>query len=221
MRRLGKVLMSFAALVLINPVCLEGITPNVNDATPTEMLGPRTALLSPQAQEELNQLEDALKNAREKRDLRGEAQALRSIGLLNYVNDRFDDALEAFSSSLALYRELRAESLEATELCEMAAAYVGLGMEQKVLDAYKQVLPIWRGLDRKKEAATLGKIAEIFRMLQDAGEALRFDQAVLEAFIQTGDRSGQPAVLNNIEALSSFERELELTRKTKTEMRRL
>ncbi len=63
----------------------------------------------------------------------------------------------------------------------MGAAYTALGMEQKALDAYKEALPLWHRLDRGREAATLGKIAEIFRSLHDPREALHFDEAALEA----------------------------------------
>ncbi len=184
-------------LVLLKSSSLAAKPPNARDAGPSEALGPRTAL-SQQAQEKLNQLEDALKDAREKKDSQGEAQALRAIGLLNYSSARFDDALEAFSNSLVLYRELKSETLEATELCEMASAYTALGIYQKALDTYKLALPEWRRLDRGREAATLGKIAEIFRTLRDAAEALRFDQAALQAYTQAGDRRGQATVLNNI-----------------------
>ncbi len=201
MRNMSKTLVmaTFSAtLVLLNSSFLAAKPPDARDSSPSEVLGPRTAALSQEAQERLNQLEDALKDAREKRDSQAEAQALRAIGLLNYSNERFDDALEAFSGSLALYRELNAETLEATELCEMASAYTAVGMHQKALDAYKLALPEWRRIDRGREAATLGKIAEIFRTLRDAAEALRFDQAALEAYTQAGDRGGQATVLNNI-----------------------
>lgn len=192
------VLLFSVALVLLNPTCLAGLAPDAHDATPTEMFGLKFAPLPPEAQERLSELEARLTDAHGNGDAQAEAGILHSIGLLNYANQRFDEALEAFSKSLALYRQLSAESSEAAELCEVGAAYTALGMEQKALDAYKEALPLWRRLDRGREAATLGKIAEVFRTLHDAREALHFDQAALEAYVQVGDRGGEATVLNNI-----------------------
>ncbi|WP_348261991.1 tetratricopeptide repeat protein [Telmatobacter sp. DSM 110680] len=200
MYRLGRFLqvLFFVTLVLIETPLMAARAPDTRDASASEVFGLRTAPLSPQAQEDLNELEDALKDARKRGDAQGEAHAFRAIGLLNYSNERFEDALEAFSNSLALYRQLNAEVLTATELCEMASAYTALSMDQKALDAYKQALPMWHRLDRGREAATLGKIAEIFRRLRDGAEALRFDQAALEGYTLVSDRGGQATVLNNI-----------------------
>ena len=197
-RKLLLVCLFLVPLVLLNPACLESLAPDAHDATPTEMFGLKTALLSQEAEGKLSELEDGLKYAHNQGDAQAEARILDSIGLLNYGNQRFDKALEAFSSSLALYRKLKMESFEAVELCEQGAAYTALGMPQKALDSYKEALPIWRRVDRGREAATLGKIAEIFRTLHDSGEALHFDQAALESFVQAGDMGGQATVLNNI-----------------------
>ena len=180
------------ALVPLNPICLEGSVPDA------QIFGPRTAPLSTEAQEKLSELQGRLRDAQGKGDAQAEAGILHSIGLLNYAYQRFDEALEAFSRSLTLYQQLNLESFEAAEFCEVGAAYTALGMEQKALEAYKEALPLWRRLDRGREAATLGKIAEVFRALHDAGEALHFDQAALEAYAQAGDRGGQATVLNNI-----------------------
>jgi tetratricopeptide (TPR) repeat protein len=186
------------ALVFLLPTCLKGLEPDAHEATTTEMSGLKSAPLSPDAQERLSELEARLADAHDKRDAQAEAGILHSIGLLNYANQRFDEALDAFSKSLVLYRQLSAENLEAAELCEVGAAYTALGMDEKALDAYKEALPLWRVLDRGREAATLGKIGEVFRTLHDGGEALHFDQAALEAYKQAGDRGGEATVLNNI-----------------------
>jgi tetratricopeptide (TPR) repeat protein len=197
-RKASLFLLFSVALVSPNPTCLEGLAPDTHDAVLTEMFGLKTALLSQEAQEELGELEDRLRDAHGRGDAETEAGILRSIGLLNYANQRFDEALDAFARSLALYRLLSEERFEATELCEMGAAFTAMGMEQKALDAYKEALPLWRRLDRGREAATLGKIGEVFRTEHDAGEALHFDQAALEAYVQAGDRVGEATVLNNI-----------------------
>ena len=185
-------------LVLLNPACLASRAPDAHDATSAEAVGVKTALLSQEAQGRLAELEDGLRYAHDEGDAQAEASILDSIGLLNYGNQRFDEALEAFSRSLALYRGLKAESFEATELCEQGAAYTALGMQQKALDSYKEALPMWRRVDRQREAATLGKIAEVFCMLHDSVEALHFNQAALDSYVQVGDAGGQATVLNNI-----------------------
>jgi tetratricopeptide (TPR) repeat protein len=192
------VLLFSVAIVLLNPICLKGLASDAHDSTPTEMFGVKSAPLSPEAQERLSEFEAKLRDAHGQGDAQAEAGILHFIGLLNYANQRFDEALDAFSKSLALYRQLNAESFQAAELCELGATYTALGMEQKALDAYKESLPLWHRLDRGREAATLGKIAEVFRTLHDAGEALRFDQAALEAYVRAGDRVGEATVLNNI-----------------------
>lgn len=198
MRILPFIVLFSSTWALIQPSRMEGSVTNAHDSSPAEIFGPRLAPLLQEAQEKLRELDDRLKEAHDKGDAPTEAQVLDSIGLLNYVNQRFDEALEAFSRSLAIYRQLNSEKFEATELCEMGAVYTAQGMEQKALEVYKQALPLWRGFDRGREAATLGKMAEIFRSLHDPGEALHFDQAALEAFSKAGDRGGQATVLNNM-----------------------
>src|SRR5579863_8942955 len=96
----------FSVPLVLNPTRLAGLAPDAHDATPTEMIGLKSAPLSPEAQDRLSQLEAGLRDAHGRGDAPAEAGILHSIGLLNYANQRFDEALDAFSKSLGLYRQL-------------------------------------------------------------------------------------------------------------------
>lgn len=59
-------------------------------------------------------------------------------------------------------------------------------------------MPLWRGVDRRHEAVTLGKMAEAFRSLGDFQEAVHFEEKALSVFVELDDKPGQAAILNNI-----------------------
>lgn len=183
---------------LLGSASISALPPGIHDESLVVILASEPHPLPQGAQAQLTVLQNHLQAARGHGDTRAEADDLKAIGLLNYTNGRFDDALDAFWNALPLYRGLANQQSEAEVLMEMGSAFSALGMQEKALEHYKQALPIWNRLDLAREAATLGKIGEIFRALNDPQEALDFSRAALPIFVQLGDRAGQAAALNNI-----------------------
>jgi len=131
-------------------------------------------------------------------DLAGEAETLNSIARLEYNRSLFDEAIRDFAGALALFRGIGDRYGEARSLTEIGSIQLENGKWLDSLASYQQALPLWQRTDRSREATTLGKMAEAFRGLGDAHEAVRFDELALSAFVELGDKAGQAAVLNNI-----------------------
>ena len=154
---------------------------------------------------EIEELRDDLEDAVNARDLRAQALLLDRIGAMYHSHGAHAGALTSFQQVLALARELKEPTAEATALCDIGSSDFALGRGEEALAAYKAALPIWRKLDnRDHEAATLGSMGEIFRALDDSDEALYFGkQSVTTSSIAPGPISLSGTALAQVVARRS------------------
>lgn len=190
-------------LVCLLPPCFAAPSAHVGERSSIEPAWQSPAKLSAEDEARLADLETHLKLAQSKGDAAAESDLLNSIGLLQYNAEDFDEAIETFTRVLTISRRTLNERGEATALAELGATYIKSGTVRDGLEAYQRSLPIWKKLDIAREAAILGRVAEVFRQLGDRTSALRFNEQALQAFREAGDKAGEAAVLNNI-GLSYF-----------------
>lgn len=126
------------------------------------------------------------------------AEHLNQVGIDQFKNMHYDDALTTFNEVWRLYEMSGDMKGEATALSAIAMCYSGLGKTQRALDYFERALPNWRQIgDRDDEASTLGKEGDLYRLWGFPDQALRYYKQSLPLFLIAGDRAGRAAVLNN------------------------
>jgi CHAT domain-containing protein/Tfp pilus assembly protein PilF len=174
----------------------------------------------------IQKYEESLPLWRAASDIRGEAEALSSIG--DVYEDLGDNrkALELCEKALLLWRSVGDLSGEANALDQVGIAYWQLNDYQKALEAINRVLSLCRTIGlRRGEAEALNDIAVVYSSLSEYQKALEHYGQSLSLKREIGDRVGEARTLNNMgvayvsldeyqKALECYDRALPLRRST-------
>ncbi|MDQ3009650.1 MAG: CHAT domain-containing protein [Acidobacteriota bacterium] len=159
-----------------------------------------------------------------RRDPRGRAFTLASIGRSYDMLGASQEALNYYNQSLPLTRTAGDKRTEAITLNYMGLSYWALGDYQRALSAFDQALPLRReAQDRSGEAATFNNIGLVNDTLGDRQKALDAYNQALPVWRALGNRQGEAYTLNNLgfaydalgnkqQALEHHQRALQLSR---------
>ncbi|MBD1937578.1 tetratricopeptide repeat protein [Microcoleus sp. FACHB-68] len=132
-------------------------------------------------------------------DRRNEAIRLNGIGLQQYNQGRFREALETFERALAFAKEIGDQALYGTTLYNIGSVYVSLGQYSKALDFYNQALAIAKEVgDQALYGKSLNNIGFVYRNLGQYAKALEFLNQALAFAKEIGDQAGYGTILGSI-----------------------
>ncbi len=145
---------------------------------------------------------DALRIARRRQDLLGEARELRHIALIHFQLGQYPDAVGYLLRSLALSRHTGAHAVEAYTLSNLGLVSHRMGHLDTALAHHRQALALGRAADdRAAEMVALDNLGMLHTELGDTARALDSYHQALALHRATGDRSGEAVVLNCLGAL--------------------
>jgi tetratricopeptide (TPR) repeat protein len=148
--------------------------------------------------------EDALAQARTIGDMRVQALALRTLGVLRYRSGIYEEALEYYSDSLAIEQSRGNRQGEADMLVNIASVHYQRRRYDEALEQYRYALELYENLDHRTGAARqLNNIGLVLDLRGERDEALSNFQRSLATFRSIGDRTNEAMVLNNIGNLLS------------------
>jgi len=145
-------------------------------------------------------LDDSPKDTDSHQQERGAANRHHQLGLEQFGEGLYQEALSNFQGALGIHRKLGYASGEASSLSLIAGSYHNLGEYRRALDSLQQALEIYRETgDRPLEAKSLYNIANIYNdNLQDYPKAIESFQQALLIFQELGDREGEAKSRNKI-----------------------
>ena len=137
--------------------------------------------------EALGWYEKALRLAKEKKSLAGQARSLRNIGDSLRSSGRFTDSITYYEQSLEIDKDLGNRQGEAISLGNLGVAYRSLGQYQQAIDFQQQSLEIARELgDRQGEAIShLNTGIALLKLEQKEPARIAFQEAK-QIFTRTG-----------------------------------
>ena len=128
-----------------------------------------------------------------------EAERLGELGIQQYQQGQFRNALITFEQLLVIFRELGDREDEGTTLNNIGAVYRSIGKYQQALDYYQQALLIFKEVgDRSGEGTTLNNLGLVYESIGKYQQALDYYEQALVIIKEVGDRSGEGTTLNNL-----------------------
>ena len=129
---------------------------------------------------------EALPLWRSANDLRGEASALFTMGVIYWELGDSQKSLESYTPALSIWRSLADLREEARTLHSLGVSYSQLGENRKALEYYSQALPLRRATeDRQGEGITLNSaglahnnLGELRKALESYNQALSIQRAI-------------------------------------------
>jgi tetratricopeptide (TPR) repeat protein len=144
----------------------------------------------------------ALIAARNDRNPKAEADALRSLGELAWKQNRWSEAAEQLKASLAKFRELGDVRGEAQTLHTLTRVQVSSGQPTEALAQLEQCLGLFRRLgDRVGEVRVLRTQAGAYRLLGRPSDAARVLEDCLAKSRELGDRPGEARAFRRLGAV--------------------
>jgi DNA-binding SARP family transcriptional activator len=142
--------------------------------------------------EAVDRFEQAVAIYRAIGDGSGEARALNNLIHAQLQQGRFDEALEAGQSSLAVQQRVGNRFGLGVTRAILGGAFRGLGRFTEAVEQINQALVVFRELDDKPgEADLLSDLGEVYVDLQRVGDAVDCLRESLSIRQLTGDRHGQ------------------------------
>ncbi len=127
-----------------------------------------------QVERAISLYEQALRLARELKDLKREGAWIGGLGICFSDLGRIARANEYHEQALAIRRKLKDRNGEATDLSNLGSNYFEIGQITRAAEYYEEALRIFRELgDRGNEALCLGNLGESYGALGRPDEALR------------------------------------------------
>jgi tetratricopeptide (TPR) repeat protein len=141
----------------------------------------------------------ALETARADRDLAGEGDALRDLGVSAEALGRQLESLDWLRQSAEVWQRLDAHDREATTLSSIGITLGSLGRFDEAIAAHEQSLDLYRqlGLPRQIAGASLN-LGVVLEQIGELGRALGIQRAALDQFRVLGDQLGQAHALTNL-----------------------
>jgi tetratricopeptide (TPR) repeat protein len=156
------------------------------------------------------------------RTRRERADLLTSLGQINHVLNRYEQALDYYSRSLKLLQEIGDKQGEGTTLNNISQIYSARGDYDTALSYLERSFKLLQEIgDKQGEGTTLNNISQIYSAHGDYDTALSYLERSLAIRQEIGDKQGEGATLNNISqiydtrgdyetALSTLERSLKI-----------
>lgn len=137
--------------------------------------------------------------ARKAGDPVAQAQALRSLGVADLRQARYQQATERLGEALALYRSAGYHRGEARTLVDLGIVDFRQGRHQEADDNYRRALVLYREAgDQSGEALTLGNLAGVDYRQGRYQQAASSSEQSLSLFREIGDRHGEAYTLSNL-----------------------
>ncbi|MBD1939233.1 tetratricopeptide repeat protein [Microcoleus sp. FACHB-68] len=137
--------------------------------------------------------------AQTREEPRDQALRLYQVGLQQFNQGQFREALETFQSVLVIVREIGNKAGEGKVFNNIGVVYDNLGQYPKALESYQQALAIYQEIgDKEGEGTTLNNIGFVYDNLGQYPKALEYYQQALAIDQEIGDKAGEGKVFNNI-----------------------
>lgn len=150
-----------------------------------------------QHDEAIQRYQQALVFYQKLKDRRGEALALKGIGLIHFSRSEYETAMEYLKQALSICQEIRDQVGESTILSNISLIFKARGEYDTALEYLKQSLNIAGEIgDRVSEG--LSNISLIYQARGEYETALEYLKQSLSIRREIGDRAGEGATLNNI-----------------------
>ena len=174
------------ATIILIAVCLAAVT--VAPAGSAQQPGSLRGLIG--------QHEQALADARASHNTRNEATELNTLAnLYREVGDPqkgLDYCAQAISIETSQGQQAQSKNVEGRILTD-------LGQEQKALDLFNEILPVWRQLNiLMGEASTLTNMGRVYNDLGQRDKALEVLNQALPMWRQLNNRGGEASTLDNL-----------------------
>ena len=128
-----------------------------------------------------------------------EASRLFQIGVQQYHQGQFREALTTFQRNLILVRALGKRQDEATLSNYIGQVYHKLGQVTKAVELYQQALTLSREVgNRSGEGIVLSNLGKGYQDQGEYAKALKFYQQAVAIFRAVGNRSGEGTTLSSI-----------------------
>jgi adenylate cyclase len=172
----------------------------------------------------LEQSQTALNLSQNQLYTKGMAEAMRNIGVCEYLLSNYDTALSESFNAIGLFYELNDKQGEANAFNTIGNVYQSLGDYANALDYHSKALAIRREFnDEQGESASLNNIGNIYQKLGDFTSALEYLQKSLELKRRINDKSGEGMTLLNMgnvymaqddasSAIEHFQKSLDIAR---------
>jgi tetratricopeptide (TPR) repeat protein len=131
--------------------------------------------------------------------LKGEANAIGNIGIINEYKGNYDSALFFLGNALKIRKAAGEKRGCASSYHSMGVVYVKLGNYEKAMTFYIKALRILEELGDKKAVGTsYNNIGNIFLKQNNLKKALENYQNALNIQLETGDKEGLSLVYGNL-----------------------
>lgn len=151
------------------------------------------------AQNQLHQLQTALKQAEAANDARSAAAILNNIGTTWLLLGNKKEALDSYNQALALCGDSCDDTIRDTLLNNAAMIYDALNEKERALDFYNQVLLIARRKgDDKQKIQVLAKLAGLYEDVNDHQKAIEVYAQLAATFHALNDQDDQARAIYNI-----------------------
>jgi tetratricopeptide (TPR) repeat protein len=169
--------------------------------------------------------EAALRAARRLGDRAGQAYSHRSLGLVNALLSRYDDAQPHLRDALDLYHGLGDSTGQARSHLNLASLYAPQGHADRALSHTQQALDLFQAVgDRAGEAIATSNVGWYHAMLGEYQPAITWCERALALLRQLGNRHGEACVWDSLgyaqhhlgqpeEAVTCYGRALDLYRR--------
>jgi tetratricopeptide (TPR) repeat protein len=153
-----------------------------------------------------------------------EARLLTRLGTLHWTLGQWEETLEEYEESLAIFRKLEDRHGEGRSLNNLANVYHSRDYGAEAITLYEQSLDIRRELgERMAEGHTLNNLGAVYQSQGRWAEAITAHEQSLAISRELGDRIGEGRVINNLgilyktqgcwaEAIAAHEQSLAISR---------
>ncbi len=146
-----------------------------------------------------NYAKEALTLSEELNDVEGESNAYYNMGVANYYQSNFDDAVKYYSLALEKKRVLHDSVYEAKLLYNIGMIFHNQGKYEKAVDYYQKSLKIEETISNKPSIAKIYNAVGIINMnWENFQAATDYYSQALAIYKDIGDRVGEANVSMNI-----------------------
>lgn len=130
---------------------------------------------------------------------RAEAQALNTIGEIDYAEGELRKSIEMFERAYSLYAEIGERTGQALALLNLGYSHSDLGDAQKAAENYEQALVQFQSVSNA-HGSTLAQTAlgGFYSLLGEEDKALSLHKAASDYFRRMGNKQGEASALNGI-----------------------
>ena len=150
-------------------------------------------------QENTSLISNTSAQAQTTQDRSEEALRLYQLGVQQYNQGQFREALKTFEQVLRIVRAIGDRQGEGTNLNNIGLVYYRLGQYTQALKYYQQALTIHKKVGNKVEEGTnFTNIGLVYKSLGQYTQALKYHQQALTLHKQVGNKAGEGTTLSNI-----------------------